>query len=486
MNRVMSYLMCVMAMAGFAGCSDSNSDDSGGGGNMNGKTLKLQKMNLDGAKYLSLTGNNTRAAGDDEVGLFKIDEQGNMTTVVVSCTEEEDGTVTRTRTDIKVTPRSICSLSGIFTFMGDCSFTDGEGRSVGMLQYYEPGAYSFNILVRNSDGAIFYIPKSLSETYFRSANEGHSNTVTDGKGNLYLFGGGNLGMVTVRNGQLVLTQVNPNGVEVGGGNILPFDNGTVMTYRADDNMLACTFLYPNGGFEEYCGYRVIETFADGGYSDETILPAVLKVKSGTKAVMVKGIHREGLSKEYIVSLCDFRVGTSYGDHSLSAPIASLSSGTDYSTYDPQAPDYLDWVAKYQAASFWLNGIYETTNKYIIGRTLVVDKRTMEMRPLEGTESNIIFPNAGNTYKGLAWNVGSWGAEWYDMETMQYGKVDFNLPSDFQISKETADIPSGKLILYGTRYADGKSVTYFVDIETGSYVCTESDSERPIVALIPLN
>lgn len=471
---MMPYVVCLVAAMGLAACSDSDSVDG-----TNGKTLKLQKMHLDGAKYLSLTGNDNsaRATANDEVGLFKIDEEGNMTTVVLSCTEEKDGTVTRTRTDIKVTPRYIFPLSGIFTFMEDCSFTDGDGNAVGMRQYYEPDVYCFNILVRNSDGAIFYIPQSLSDTYFLRANEHNlQNTVTDGKGNLYLFSndGRNLGMVTAQNGELVLKQVNPNGVGLGFGEITPFENSTVMV-NGDPNMrfFSCDLFYPNGGFEHFDG-------TSGG------IISITNLASGAKAVRVSEGVTVGDKTEYIVSLCDFRVGTSYGDHSLSAPIASLSSGTDYTTHDYQAPNYLDWLSKYHANASWLQGVYETTNMYIIGETLVVDKRTMEMRPLEGTESYIIFPNANNTYKGLAWNVGSWGAEWYDIETMQYGKVDFNLPSDFQINNETADIPSGKLILNGTRYADGKSVTYFVDIETGGYVCTESDSERPITALVPLN
>ena len=116
----------------------------------------------------------------------------------------------------------------------------------------------------------------------------------------------------------------------------------------------------------------------------------------------------------------------------------------------------------------------------------MDKHTLEMRPLVGTESYVIFPNEKNTYKGRAWVVGSWGANWYDIETMQYGRVEFNLPSDLYINKEEDNIPSGQLILYGIRYSDGMSVTYFVNIETGEYVCTESNSERPITALIPLN
>jgi len=473
LNKATLCSALIMVAIVFVGCSESDSDDSDNPGVMNGRTIKLERLELELAKYLSLTGNSTRATGDAEVGLFKIDNDGNITTVVLSCTEEEDGGITRTRKDIKVTPRYIYSLSGTYTFMEDCSFYDGDGNSVNMNQYYEPEAFYFNILVRNADGAIFYIPASLSDTYFLRANESNlCGSTADDKGNLYLHSvEGNLGMITMQNGQLVLKQVNPDHVRPY-GEIISFDNGTVMVYDPNYAYSSCTFFYPNGGFEEY------DKTSEG-------IVSLTKLPNGVKAVVVTEGSEVGEQTEYIVSLHDFHVGTSFGGNALSAPLASLSSGTDYSLFFNH-PNYLDWLSKYHANRDWLSGVYETANAYIIGKTLIVDKRTMEIRPLEGTEAYVIFPTAENTYKGLSWIVGSWGAEWYDIETMQYGRVDFNLPTDFMKTNETADIPSGKLIIQGTRYADGKSVTYFVDIETGNYVCTETDSERPITALIPLN
>lgn len=441
-----AFVMAAMAMTG---CSDSDSDDF-----ENGKSIKLQKLELDGAKYFSLTGNNSRAAEDDEVGLFKIDDKGNMTTVVLSCTEEEDGTVTRTRKDIKVIPRYIYSLSGIYTLMLECKFKDGEGNDVYMNQYYEPEAWEFNILVRNTDGAIFYIPKVLSEEYFYMGNERNlQNTVADSKGNLFLFSERNLGSVTTQDGQVVLKQINPSTQEVFGDKIVPFDNGTVMTYLGGSDRFHGIFFYPNGGFEIYDGEK------------EGII-SVTKLASGVKAV--KSLTREISynQTEYTVSLHDFNVGTSVGGNTLSAPLASIISAS-----------YDSWGIK-------RDGVYETKNTYVIGTSFVVDKRTMEMHSLEGV--GIIFPTEKNTYKGFAWNVGEWGAEWCDIENLQSGTVNFNLPTDFEMNDCTPEIPSGKLIVYGTRYADGKSVTYFVDIETGNYVYTETESNRPITALVPLN
>ena len=480
-KKTMLYATFAMAATFFVGCSDSD-DETGGFGS--GKVVKLQKLDIDGAKYLSLTGESTKATGSDEVGLFKIDAEGNMTTVVLSCTEEEDGTVTRTRKDIKVIPREIYSLSGLYTFLCCCEFTDSEGGRVDMQLYYEPDAFYFHILVRNSDGAIFYIPEVLHEEYFARYNYYNlKNTIADDKNNLFLLGinGNNLGMITIQDGQVVLKQVNPNGVPPSEGNCVLLDNGTIMT--GGENSQEATFFYPNGGFERYEMWDLDGTYGNslGG------IYAIKKVSDGIKAVKItEGDIFYYRYREYTVSLHDFYVGTSAGSLALSAPLAALSSGTNYST-NLGDPNYLDWVSKFIINPGWLGSIYETTNNYIIGQCLVVDKNTMEIRALNWDESNsIIIPTAENTYKNRAWKINTWGAEWYDIEAMQSGTVYFNLPADFLTTSTTAEIPSGQFIVSGTRYADGKSVTFFVDIETGNYVYTETDSERPITALVPLN
>lgn len=484
-SKMISFLAYFVLVTGLAGCSESD-DLGGGGGDIKGKTIKLQKLDFSVAKYLTLL-DGTRAADSEEVGLFKIDENGNMTTVVLSCTEEGDGTVTKTRTDIKVIPSRVYSLCGMYTYMEDCNFTTNEGQHIWMKQYYEPDARNFNILVRNGDGAIFYVPQLLVDSYFY--NSMFNDAATDKNGNLYLYGSNSaLGMLSTQNGQLVMKQINPNGVTYNFGGIIPFDNGTVMTSQFQF-CLTCTFFYPNGGFENYFGYTVLERFDDGGYSDETILP-VSKVSSGLKTMMVKKTYHENIKcSEYVVSLHDFHVGTSYGEHTLSAPLASYSSGLDYSLDDNDS-NYLKWIAEYRSDQYSMNGIFETQNRYFIGRLFVVDKQTMEMRPLEGNEANIIFPNEANMYHGRAWEIykydDCWTAKWYDIDALQSGMNSINLPTNFQENSSIVDIPSGKLIVSGIRYADGKCVTYFIDIETGQYTCTETDSERPVTALIPQN
>lgn len=465
------FIYGLLTIAIFACCNDSDADDAGTAG----RNIKLQKLELNGAQYLSLTGNatrNTRTGSDSEVGLFKIDKEGNMTTVVLSCTEEEDGTVVRTRQDIRVVPSIIYPLGGAFTLMHDCSFIDEKGMPIYMKQYYEPQAFYFNILVRNSDGAIYYIPEVVSKEYVEYNENNLKQAVLDNKGNLYLLSNTyNLGMLTLQDGQLVMKQINPNNLGVS-GEIIPLDNGTVLTTSYDRT---CTCLYPNGGFE-------IITPDTDHYG---MLISLTKLPSGIKAVTLNE-RLTGHVREFTVSLHDFHIGTTAGSTSISAPLTSIESGTDYSI-NLGDPNYVDWVSKISANHDWITGVYETSNSYIIGQCLIADKQTMNMRDFEWNESNrVIFPTSENTYKGLAWNVGSWGAEWYDIETLRYGSVSFNLPNDYQETSTESNIPSGSLIVKGVRYSDGKQVTYIVDIETGHFVCTETDAKRPITTLIPLN
>ena len=214
--------------------------------------------------------------------------------------------------------------------MYGCEFIDGNGNRFGLKQYYEPESteIDFNILVRHSDGAIFYIPDELSKGYFNRPNipDMVRTAFADDKGNLYLFGRG-LGKLTTQNGQLVMKQVNSSGVYFSGTDILPFDNETVMVQSPswENGYNNFTILYPNGGFENYIG-------------EVENLVSITKVKSGAKAGVLNEVQRENTKTEYIVSLHDFRVGTSYGDHTLSGPLASNSSGTDYTT-DYSDADY---------------------------------------------------------------------------------------------------------------------------------------------------
>ncbi len=142
-------------------CNEGGNEE--GGSESGSATIKLQNLDIGDAKYLSLLGSPVRSqTGDSDAGLFMIDGHGNLSTVVLTCTEERGGTITQERKDIKVIPESIVSLPGGYTVMQCCDFMTGQGAYVDLFPYYDPGKYGdFNIIVRNSDGKIFYIPQSV-------------------------------------------------------------------------------------------------------------------------------------------------------------------------------------------------------------------------------------------------------------------------------------------------------------------------------------
>lgn len=469
-----SYLFMCLCLLGISSCSD----DKEGDGSDSSKSIKLQKLNLDNAKFLSLTGKSaeSRATEDAEVGLFKIDGDGNLSTVVLTCVEEEDGTAIRTRNDIRVIPHLLYSLQGVYTLMLRCDFVTEDGALFDMLQYYEPEIQNgaFNILVRNSDGKVFYIPWSAGK-YFDLPEVG--NTALNSKGDLYIFPHRNektdLLMITLLNGELVIKQVNPNDITTDGyEEIWPLDNGTVIT--GNGSREEYSFFYPNGGFEQ------IPLFDKG--------PIYLsKMADGVKAVQLEE-RLVGLQLEYIVSLHDYNVGSSVGKNILSQSVASISSGTDYSTHLGDA-NYVDWVSKASTSRNWISQVYETSSSYLLGACLLVDKRTKQITELGWERSNhVIIPTEKNTYKGRAWSVSATDASWFNVETLEYGTVNFNLSTvdAYRLIDFYANIPSGEVTITGVRNSDGKQMICIVNIETGRAVCSVSDSERLVTTLIPLN
>lgn len=327
------------------------------------------------------------------------------------------------------------------------------------------------MLVRNSDGKIFYIPQAAAEQYFRNIY----CTASDDKGNLYAISDNYLIVITIQGDELVLKQVNPEGVSVSGSMVWPMENGTVVVL-ADERRTEYRFFYPNGGFEDVL------------LEDEEEVVFLSKTDSGMKAVRLK--RRAGTSKEeYVVSLHDYYVGTAPGSRTLSQPIASISSGTDYSDNLGDA-NYSDWAVKAAAnPAMWIASDYETDDLYLLGQCLAVDRRTNRMTGLDWEQSDhVIVPTKDNVYKGLAWEIFANGASWFDIRTLEYGFVDFDMSQvgDFQETGFAANIPDGKATFTGVRYSDGKQVVCIADIETGSVVCSVNESERPVTVLIPLN
>lgn len=132
-------ILCVVVVAGcLSACEDRF--ERGGGEKGGATTIQLRKLDFDGAKSLFLTEEPNRSQADadvSEAGLFKIDEAGNVSAVVLSCTEMQDGTVVRVRNDIRIIPGDLISLSGAYTVMRDCSFLTEDGAYLDMASYYD-------------------------------------------------------------------------------------------------------------------------------------------------------------------------------------------------------------------------------------------------------------------------------------------------------------------------------------------------------------
>ncbi len=432
--------------------------------------IRLKKLDITDAKYLSIATNATKAANNEDTYLFKIDAEGNITAVVLTCIESSEGSDPIERTDIQIVPKAIIPLSGKYTLMLRCNFKQGE-TFISLNEYYEPEAFYFNILVNNEDGKIYYIPESASEKY--GLNYFHTGEpvthAIDRQGELYALFGDILIKITNDNSNLVFKEIGSN---LPHGEIYPIDNGTILV--GEGSIFKC--LYPNGGFEELDS------------SDFTFLN---KTSSGLIAIKAKRKRQTDESEyDYTITLHNYTVGASYGNNTISQPVASISSGTEYST-NLNDPSYLDWAAKLSGGGIqWITPIVETDDSYFLGQCLRVSKETWQITPLNWEQSNrIIFPTKDNIYKGLSWKVLSNQASWYNIKTLESGTIDFDFSEigDFVKQSYYCDIPSGKLTIIGIRNYDGKQITITVNFETGEYQYKINETlQHPITVLIPMN
>lgn len=253
-----AYLWVALGAIAFTGCASD--DDGGGGFPASGMRLKLQNLDIADAKYLSLIDNSSESRASDETqpALFKIDAEGNLSAVALTCTEEEDGSIKWERTDLRVIPRSVHSLAGTYTFLYDRKFIDEQGQSYSIGSYYEPDSDSWircHLLVRNADGRIFYVP-SAAHRYFNNLDiyEDLYRCELNAAGNLYMYcfdhSVSSLISVSAKdNGEVEIRQLNAESYwfDMSRLGFYVLDNGTVIVPSLSDTTPYSVVFYPNGG-----------------------------------------------------------------------------------------------------------------------------------------------------------------------------------------------------------------------------------------------
>ena len=178
-------------------------------------------------------------------------------------------------------------------------------------------------------------------------------------------------------------------------------------------------------------------------------------------------NADGISSDISISLHKVSLGSTAGNITVSEPLAEISEdGVSYRS-ETQAWPWLDKLVRER--QYW---VYESSDKFIIGSVLVADKATMTFTPISEQmymEILPLIPDTKNIYKGRVWDVGVSGAAWLDLETLDYGFIDYNNGIESYAYPCVKNIPAGKAA-FMIPDTDGSFYLLIInDIESGESV-----------------
>ena len=450
--------MAILTVVGFVACS---SDDPDGGSK---SSLKMNRLNLENAQYLTLGESRGSRANLTET-LFKVDADGNTSVVMLECVDQEDGSTKNYIYNVEVMPEQFFGLTKSWMFLLDCKFYCADNEDIAWKltnQYNEPaGSYSFNILANKKTGKVYYVPDAQALYFYPNNTVNISDYFAEDKaGNLYTTAEPTMGLskVSVTPEGAVITKLGPAGQAFGGkpyimpnGNIITIylDERTRLPYSGDFEVV-----YPNGGFETYQS----DYTGDSGYitcTNNVIYRVILPVneESGKTELQLQTIS----------------VGNTYGSISVSEPILR---------HELNVP-LLSW---------WYAPLYMGENYIIFGSELAYNKQNgtwieHEEWPLG---NGFITPTETNVYKNKTYIVWATGASWMDLNTLEIGAIEFDIPGYLSVDNFQSNIPGGECFTCVTDPTDGKSYVYRIDITNGSSTRSEIAYDSSSVTLIPLN
>lgn len=421
-----------------------------------------------GAKSLVLSpGGQSRADDGDymfqEAGLYKVDEDGNVSAVGVFM-NEEGGTREK---EGRIIPRSITKLSDRFVLLVNCKLKfDGDYY---YLDYED-------IIVDLTTGKIYGFNDFRS--FARSLI--FSNMVSDSHFLIWEKSSKILGELNINNANATYRQltndegkgfINPG--DCGYVNQLP--NGVILSQRRWSSNMTEEYhnmgiLYPNRGYDYLQDHE--KEFLPDNVNSYSYFSFVLKDKA---AILYKdhvNDYDKGYPKFYSWSFIEF--GTTPGNINV-IPTDELFR------------DFND---------FYLHcyGYYETENNIIISvdsLILIFNKQSNKLSEFTPSFPEImnIYPYA--YYKGRVWDIstteGAQGVKvlWINPDTRESGSFDLDLQG-VDVDKIEHYYDSGKVVLYGTRRSDAAYVVATLDLETEKTEIEFSLPKQETITLVPLN
>ncbi len=419
-----------------------------------------------GAKSLVLSpGGQSRADDDDymfqEAGLYKVDEDGNVSAVCVFM-NEEGGTREK---EGRIIPENVTRLNDRFVLLTHCRIAFDV-----KYDYY----LDYDIVVDLTTGKIY----RFDESYSISGSGIFSSMVSDSR---FLIWGDRryeiLGELNINNSNATYRQltndegkgfINPD--DCGYVNQLP--NGVILSqawydvdyqYGMSD---AIGILYPNRGYD-YLQDHEKDFLPDYINHSKRYVSLILKDKAAI-------LYYDYASPERAYSWSFIEFGTTPGDIKV-IPTDKLFS---------------DVGLKY----LFCHGYYETENNIIISvdpLIMIFNKQSNKLSEFTPSFPEImnIYPHA--YYKGRVWDIstaeGAQGVKalWINPDTRESGSFDLDLQG-VDVDKIEHYYDSGKVVLYGTRRSDAAYVVATLDLETEKTEIEFSLPKQETITLVPLN
>lgn len=421
-----------------------------------------------GAKSLVLSPGGQSRADDDyymfqEAGLYKVDEDGNVSAVGVFMSEEGG---TREK-EGRIIPRSITKLSDRFVLLTHCEIVFS-----GEMNIY----LDYDIVVDLTTGKIY----RFDESYSFSRNGIFYSMVSDSRFLIWGKYSEILGELNINNANATYRQLT---IDEGKGFINPEDYGHVnqlpngvilsqMGYISTNDVMYVDsdmgILYPNRGYD-YLQDHVKDFIPDNeNLIDYEYSSFVLKDKA---AILYTGYGKD-YRDFYSWSFIEF--GNAPGDIKV-IPTDKLFHDSGY-------------------GSLRCYGYYETGNNIIISVNsliLIFNKQSNKLSEFTPSfpERMNIYPHA--YYKGRVWDIstaeGAQGVKalWINPDTRESGSFDLDLQG-VDVDKIEHYYDSGKVVLYGTRRSDAAYVVATLDLETEKTEIEFSLPKQETITLVPLN
>ena len=440
-----------------------------------GKDKNLTRFDLSNGDALTILGDVSSRATDGDfskAGMFKIDNNGNITAVGIFVNEDGKESLS----DLKVNPAIMYNLTENYMYFEGCSYYDADGDPVNATDEYR------SLIVRRSDGLIFsahgicYMGNVMGNpqlSYFEEDGQQRLiGAMLGARGNWEIT----IGRVTLSAGLGTWEQLTTDGWPLSGReypHLFQMHNGVIATscqFPSTDDIWSGSavgqfnggteagIIYPNGGYDIFGS-------PNGGISYATLENGLLEM------------NKESREVNYIT------IGSSFGQ-SNSQKVGNLQIDDNILAY---------------SISSW----YETADKVLLKfRSLFNDESsTYQVYDKQSKSFSLLTPGFGGGDNIELWKKNLCNGRfyclirengkvtkvgWIDPSTLTAGATPIHIANEIDITTFVTDYPNGTALLTGTRRSDGWKVAVSLDLKSGQYSTLFSDPNRPIITLLPLN